>query len=232
MSLMLIVIFGLIETAGAVGALYYLLQKQKVSSTGGGMTVLEDRAKLVASLKEKLETLYGSMVEMPSLIERAKELRAAQESLKAERGRITITQAELETIETRLRELEEIERELEASGIETKEELNILNKKQKDLTARNDALKSQIAASIQQLDQLLGQIEVSAQVQDQIQNMKGELLNTEQKITDLLTQIEMGNEQYFILKQRYDALDIEYAQLYEKFSEAEAMMGGEKKEKE
>ena len=232
MSLMLIVIFGLIETAGAVGALYYLLQKQKVSSTGGAMTVLEDRAKLVASLKEKLETLYGSMVEMPSLIERAKELRAAQESLKAERGRITITQAELETIETRLRELEEIERELEASGIETKEELNILNKKQKDLTARNDALKSQIAASIQQLDQLLGQIEVSAQVQDQIQNMKGELLNTEQKITDLLTQIEMGNEQYFILKQRYDALDIEYAQLYEKFSEAEAMMGGEKKEKE
>ena len=225
MSLMLIVIFGLIETAGAVGALYYLLQKQKVSSTGGAMTVLEDRAKLVASLKEKLETLYGSMVEMPSLIERAKELRAAQESLKAERGRITITQAELETIETRLRELE-------ASGIETKEELNILNKKQKDLTARNDALKSQIAASIQQLDQLLGQIEVSAQVQDQIQNMKGELLNTEQKITDLLTQIEMGNEQYFILKQRYDALDIEYAQLYEKFSEAEAMMGGEKKEKE
>ncbi len=232
MSIVLLLVIGLIEAAAAVGGLFYLLQKQKVASTGGALSVLEDRSKLVTSLKEKLEQLYGSMVELPSLIERAKELRSAQEALKAERGRITITQAELETIETRLRELEEIERELEASGIETKEELNILNKKQKDLTARNEALKAQIASSVQQLDQLLGQIEVSAQVQDQIQSMKGELLNTEMKITDLLTQIEMGNEQYFIMKQRYDALDIEYAQLYEKFSEAEAMMGGDKKEKE
>jgi hypothetical protein len=36
-------------------------------------------------------------------------------------------------------------------------------------------------------------------------------------------QIEAGNEQYFILKQVYDALDIEYAQLYEKFADAGAV---------
>jgi hypothetical protein len=32
-------------------------------------------------------------------------------------------------------------------------------------------------------------------------------------------EIQKGNDQYFILKKRYDALDIEYAQLYEKFAE-------------
>lgn len=230
---MWIIIVGLVEAAVAIGIIFMMVRKLALSSTGGALTVLEEREQLVTSLRARLEELYGSLIELPALADKSKELKVGQEALKAERGRITITQAELETIETRLRELEEIERELEASGIETKEELNILDKKEKELSSRNDALKQQIAASVEQLEQLLGQIEVSAQVQDQIQNMKAELIQTEQKITDLLTEIEQGNEQYFILKQRYDALDIEYAQLYEKFSEAEAMMGGDKsKEKD
>ena len=65
------------------------------------------------------------------------EIVVIQEALRAERGRTTISQAELKTVEGRLRELEEIERELEASGLETKEELNILEKKHKELTQKN-----------------------------------------------------------------------------------------------
>jgi hypothetical protein len=49
--------------------------------------------------------------------------------------------------------------------------------------------------------------------------MKAEIEKAEEQIETLLTQITAGNEQYFILKKRYDALDIEYAQLYEKFAE-------------
>jgi len=40
-------------------------------------------------------------------------------------------------------------------------------------------------------------------------------------LSALLLQVEQGNEQYFQMKKRYDALDIEYAQLYEKFSESD-----------
>ncbi|MBN8549936.1 MAG: hypothetical protein J0M12_11525 [Deltaproteobacteria bacterium] len=234
MGIVLIIILGLIEAGAAIGTLYFLLKKMNAGGGGGGgaLAELEGRLSAVTAIKSKFDDLYGGMVGLGDVAVRVKELKLAQEALKAERGRITITQAELETIETRLRELEEIERELEASGIETKEELNILNKKEKELATRNEQLKAQISASTQQLDQLLGQIELSTQVMEQVQNMKSELLMTEQKMSDLLLQIEQGNEQYFILKQRYDALDIEYAQLYEKFSEAEAMMGGDKKDKE
>ena len=228
MNFVLVLIVGLVEILAAVAAIYFLSKKEQSGSAGGALAELEARLALVQGLKTKLEELYSGMIELPALATKAKDLRSAQEALKAERGRITITQAELETIEARLRELEEIERELEASGIETKEERNILAKKEKELATKNEQLKQQIQASTQQLDQLLGQIELSTQVMEQIQNMKTELLTTEQKIMDLLLQIEQGNEQYFILKQRYDALDIEYAQLYEKFSEAEAMMGGDK----
>ena len=137
------------------------------------------------------------------------------------RGRITITQAELETVEGRLRELEEIERELEASGIETKEEINILEKKQADLASKNQTLQGKISESTQKLEAILGEMEFTAQQQEQIDAMKSQLLQTQEKIDTLLVQCEEGNQQYFILKQRYDALDIEYAQLYEKFAEAE-----------
>ena len=60
--------------------------------------------------------------------------------------------------------------------------------------------------------------ELTAQQQEQIDQMKSQLISTQEKIDTLITQCEEGNQQYFILKKRYDALDIEYAQLYEKFS--------------
>ena len=67
----------------------------------------------------------------------------------------------------------------------------------------------------------MGEIELSTVAQEQMAAMQTELLQTERKVDVLIVQIEEGNEQYFILKKRYDALDIEYAQLYEKFAAVE-----------
>ena len=69
------------------------------------------------------------------------------------------------------------------------------------------------------LDEIISQIELTAQMQEQVARARAELVRTEEQIQTLLTQIQEGNEQYFVLKKRFDALDIEYAQLYEKFSE-------------
>lgn len=187
------------------------------ASLGSLESALQQRETQIARVNE----LYEEMVDLGSLQKLIAEIRTYEESLKAERGRITITQAELETVEGRLRELEEIERELGASGLETQEELNILEKKQSDLRSKNEALKSRIAESLSQIEQIMQELEMSTQMVEQVMAMKTELLQTEEKISTLLIEIEQGNEQYFILKRRYDALDIEYAQLYEKFAEAE-----------
>jgi chromosome segregation ATPase len=222
-----ILIIGLVEAIVLSGALFFLFSK----SAGGSSQVLQQIDGVITERKEILsqfEEIQGQLVNADELRKVGKELMEVLESLKAERGRNTITQAELETVEGRLRELEEIERELEASGIETKEELKILNKKQKDLGAKNDSLKEQIAASLSQIDQLVNDMQMSAELQTQIDMMKTQLVMTQQKIDTLLMNIEQGNEQYFILKNRYDALDIEYAQLFEKFSETEAALSAKK----
>lgn len=220
MDFVIVGAIAVIEALLALGAMYFIVARQAQSVTGA----LDDVVAAVKEredLRDRVRGLLEAMVDPKEIGRKVKEFRTMRETLKTERGRVTITQAELETVEGRLRELEEIERELEACGVETKEELNILEKKEKELSAKNDALKSQISASSQQIDQLLSELQFSAEAQERVQAMKIELLQTQEKIDTLLFEIEQGNDQYFILKKRYDALDIEYAQLFEKFSEAE-----------
>ncbi|MCB0354691.1 MAG: hypothetical protein KDD64_14240 [Bdellovibrionales bacterium] len=221
MTYLIVLIAGLISAGAAAGMLVSVGNPGK-SGAQDVLKVLKKKQKEKSEVQERVQGFLDHMVDAGSVKKVIDDIRALEEALKAERGRITITQAELETVETRLRELEEIERELEASGIETKEELNILKKKEAELASQNSLLKEKIQKSLQELESVLQEIEMSAQAQEQVMAMKQELILTEQKIDLLMLQIEEGNEQYFILKKRYDALDIEYAQLYEKFAEADS----------
>lgn len=214
----LVLLVGLLE---AVGIGFYLFKKSKNLNAGSqaAFGLLSDEVSQKRAIYENLTQLEAEMVDPVELKTAAKSFLIARESLKAERGRVTITQAELETIEVRLRELDEISRELEASMTETKEEIKILQRKEGELSNKNAQLKTQIAESVSKIDAIMSEIEMSSQMQEHITGMKAEVVKAEEQIETLFTQITAGNEQYFILKKRYDALDIEYAQLYEKFSE-------------
>jgi chromosome segregation ATPase len=84
---------------------------------------------------------------------------------------------------------------------------------------KNNSLRGQIADSLAKMDALIEEIELTAQMQNQVAFMKSELLKSEEKIQTMLNQIQDTNEQYFNLKRRYDALDVEYAQLYQQLTE-------------
>lgn len=214
----LVLILGVLEAAAIGGFLFVMTKKL----SGGAVESAANLAEEVATkreLNERIKTLSAELLDIGLLRDKVAELIVSKESLKAERGRVTITQAELETIEVRLRELDEIARELEASMTETKEELKILQRKEKELSNKNEALREQIQSSLSKMDEIISQIELTAQMQEQITRARADLMKTEEQITTLLEQIQAGNEQYFILKKRFDALDIEYAQLYEKFAE-------------
>lgn len=217
----MIIALGIIELLLFCGGLFFVVRGKKSSSDSLVEQIKEEEKKredLYSELKEAEENL----IPFSSLIDKAEAADQAASSLRLERGRVTITQAELETVEARLRELDEIERELAASNIETQEELKILTKKEKDLSNKNTQLKDQLTTSKTELEKILGSIQEQSEVQTKVMKCQQDLLRTETQIDELLLQIQGGNEQYFILKKRYDALDIEYAQLYEKFSEVES----------
>lgn len=218
MSTVILVGVGLLQAALVVGVLCVL---SKRFSKGGAAVygVLQEEVAQKQQLLETASALARELADPDEFKTAAKSFLVVREVLKVERGRAMITQAELETIEFRIRELDEVARELEASMTETKEELAILQRKEEDLAARNDQLKVQIANSVAQMDTLGTQLELSGQMQEQIDRMKSEVMRAEGQIQILLSQIQAGNEQYFNFKQRYDALDIEFAQLHERFTE-------------
>ena len=144
------------------------------------------------------------------------QFKAVEEELRAEKGRLTITEAELEAVDVRLRELEELKRELEMSSIDAIRELELLRAQERDIAGQNEALKNQLKSSLEQLDMLLDMLASSAEAVERLQAAKKELMDAEVKTQYYQEQISLLNHRYVGLKKAYDALDIEYAQLYEK----------------
>jgi len=215
-----VVILGIIGLLVFPGVLYVFASGKK-SSSELLLNKMESETKLRQDLISQAKTVKEELVEFDILKETALQAIDARDAARLERGRVTITQAELETVEARLREIDEIERELEASNVETQEELKILQKKESGLANKNASLKEQLATALSELDKVLKELESNVELTEKISKMKSELTRTEIQIDELLDQIKEGNESYFTVKKRYDALDIEYAQLYEKFAEVE-----------
>lgn len=182
-------------------------------------SALKDELEQKRELWAKIETLQEEMADPEEFNAVTREQELVRDALKAERGRVIITQAELESVEVRLRELDEVTRELEASTLETKEELKILQKKEGELKSKNEELRVQIADSTSKMEVLMSEIEMSVQLEEQVKNMRADLLKSEEQVETLMNEIQKGNEQYFIAKRRYDALDVEYAQLYQQYME-------------
>jgi chromosome segregation ATPase len=224
MYLFLIVLISVVLAAIFVGLLYRVISKG-TGHVRAVITKLNDDLAAREKLQEQVQGIVSQLQPIDQIRIRVRDLTNLRDAVKTEKGRLTITQAELETVESRLRELEEIERELAASGIDAQEEVKILKKKERDLAQKNQTLREQLEASLKQMDSIMGELELSAQMSEQITAMKTHVLQVQEKIDNLLIQIEQCNEQYFTLKKRYDALDIEYAQLYEKFSAAEEAAG-------
>lgn len=141
---------------------------------------------------------------------------ALEERLRSQKGRLTITEAELEAVETRLRELEEIERELESSSIEAGRELEMLRGQEREFTDRNGHLQQMIDATEIAIDLLTTQLAEVPDLANRIKRSKQLLAEAQEKIGWYSTEISNVNRKYMDLKRAYDALDIEYAQLYEK----------------
>jgi chromosome segregation ATPase len=214
----LIATVGLIEAA-LVAFVVFNRAKHSNDDKIKAHELLQDEVQQKKDLWGRVQGFQAEMADERELVQAAQKFREARESLKAERGRATLTRAELEALEVRLRDLEEIGRELEASSTETKEELKILQRKEGELRTRNDALRGQIADSLSKMEAIIAEIEMSAQMQEQVAVMRSELLRAEEKIQNMLNEIQQNNEQYFNLKRRYDALDVEYAQLYQQLTE-------------
>jgi chromosome segregation ATPase len=175
---------------------------------------IDERVKVLTELAD----LSGGLVDKSECDKIQAEVTQEEENLRTEKGRSTITQAELEAVDLRLRELEEIERELESSSLDASRELEMLRSQEREIDARNAHLREQLDSSLIRLDKLLHELASSQGAVRKLTAARDELIETQRKIQFYEQQIATVNRKYMELKRAYDALDIEYAQLYEKHS--------------
>lgn len=215
------ILFALIATAQLVGVVFFiLLRARRINDSNKEIyDNLEDEIRQKKELLQAVEQARSELAPEEEFLLAVRKYQVAQELLREEQGRYIIAQADLDALENRLRELDEAARELEASSTETKEELKIIEKKHSDLKNKNEDLRIQINDSTKKIEKLVVEIELSTQMRERVLRMKSELLKAEERIDSTMLEIDKINDQYFTMKKKYDALDVEFAQLFQQFSE-------------
>ena len=213
----LIIILGLLESIIVSAVVFCILLKKRLMVQGFNAKLKENLSS-IDLVKQKADSLMSQLVPFEELKGKVKELLKANKTLKLEKGRVSLTQAEQDTVDRRLRELEEIERELDASNIEVKKELDILDGKQREIKIKNESLNLKIQENLQEIERMVSEVKMEDNLKDEILEIKNRLVETQIETQKLTEAHNLEKNQYVILKRRFDALDIEYAQLYEKFT--------------
>jgi chromosome segregation ATPase len=217
---MVLVIVDILETALIIAGLWFVFSK-RILAASQALTTLKEQIIERRKLKSEIEERSSKMIGLEVLAFAVTQYRSIEREFDEEKTKVIIAKNEVDLVEKRLRELQEMEREIKASQLDLEQELSALKTKESTLRDKNDKLKTEIADSMKIVEELIWEIELSSQVIEQVKTVKTQLVGTEDKIEKLLIQIEEANRQYGNLKTRYDALDIEYAQLYEKTSALE-----------
>ena len=213
----LVIILGLLESFVIAVIVFFILLKKRLIVQSYNSKLKENLSSIDLAI-QKTESLLDQLAPFDDLKVKVKELLKAKEALKLEKGRVSLAQAEQETIDRRLRELEEIERELDASNIEVKKELDILDGKQREIKSKNESLNLKIQENLQEIERMTKENQMDEDIKASILDVKARLVATQEETQKLTKAHEIEKNQYVILKRRFDALDIEYAQLYEKYT--------------
>jgi chromosome segregation ATPase len=208
-------------SSGAIGYLTFILNKGG-NQSGETNKEIENASRSLQDLLSRLEAAKPRVVAISQVLPLVKELQTLDDELRSKNVKVSIALSELEAVEFRLQELEEIRREVEVSAAEIKDELRALQEREADLRSRREELESMLQASVEKMSTIATELSMSAEMQMQIERMQGELVSTQDQCDKLLVQIQQGNEQCIAMKQRYNALDIEYALLYERFARLES----------
>ncbi len=188
-----------------------------------GIKKNRDNSNQISEVLNKLNNFENTLYDLKSEINALIHMNEAEELVSLikeynsillhEKSKLNISSIEQVSLENRLREFTDIEQELESSSLETRDILKSFNTNW-----------DSIAASCKSLS------EKEAIWKESLQNLgnQTELENVDQLFSDVIKEINLfepifNNSLEVIrnLKTRFDALDIEFAELFERFGELE-----------
>lgn len=211
----------LLALLGALAVFGIIFQSAK--KIGGSQKAdIEKLQKAVSEreiLLDKVRNLSGELVSADEIGEKGRVLNAMRLASESESARFAILQAEIEAVEIRLRELEEIERELEAGTTDAVAELKGIENQLGDIGTKGDLVSGSLEKIQSLMAGLQGELSQAPEIKADAENVMKIVGETNTITENLLTFLKDAANGYHKLKLRYDALDIEYAQLFEKMQQ-------------
>lgn len=201
------------------GLLYWLVSKKLKKTIDRSGLENKNLIKEIETKKELLKRMGVAslgLIQAQGVVALRQQQSLIRDQIASEEQSAVILNTENATLDGRLRELEEAERELEISSFEAAKELAELRSEEDRIAHRNMKMRQELTDSLGKIDTLLSQLQHSREAVDRLSKAKSELVNMEEKIDWYEQEIIEINGRYGALKNAYDALDIEYAQLYEK----------------
>jgi len=141
-----------------------------------------------------------------------------QNSLNLEQSKINISSLELTVLEKRLREFSDLDQEFESSELETQELIKGFTTSLAELSSKLSQLEFQLPVVNEALNELreVSDFEIFF---SGMQSTLGEAILDFKSLTELFSQ---SFDLVRYLKVRFDALDVEFAELYERFGELDS----------
>lgn len=184
------------------------IYKRDPNSTKNEVTILETLKTLEAELNE-VESEIRALIPADDAIEIVTLLEEFENLGKLEKSKLNIANLEVTSLENRLREFTDIEQELENSSIETKEIEKGFRANLNEVIQRVESLKQNTPVFEESVNKLGLAEENEALFIRECLGKFEEFFEYSEKSIDIICS----------LKTRFDALDIEFAELFEKFGE-------------
>ncbi|MBP9837106.1 MAG: hypothetical protein KBC84_00180 [Proteobacteria bacterium] len=210
-------IFILSSILGVVINYFLFIKKSDVIKIS-----LDDHLGEIARLKEEKKSYLVDLANIALGNASKKEIDQLQlqiseleQEVASKKGQIALTEAELESLNTRIKELEEAKMEAEWNHGTAQQEITQLEEDQKSIQTEIESLKKQLQEAIDKLDTLFELLVGVSGSEEALNKAKAELQNAENQLSEYTIEFAKLSKKYIVLKQDYDALDVEYAELYE-----------------
>ena len=168
------------------------------------------------SYLEQIHSIYLRFIEKTTFDLKELSFLDTEKRRKADEATIDEMKEKVEVLKKKITDLNELTAELKASIIESSKEMDMLRTQEKELRNKTSSMKVELDQVMTKLEQLLVDFSSSQEVVQTLNRIKEEILSCQEKIYWYQEKITEINMNYMQLKRVYDALDIEYNQLYEK----------------
>lgn len=195
----------------------------------GGLLI---KKRLAGSQQEQLSTLISEVEQinsdMQALQGQAKDLvskgqeDAAREQLDSTKAALAAEKDNLKDIERRLdssqklvEQKEAIQQDLKSGKAEDEQKMAELLASFEDLSSESVALEQQLANSMKNLDQIMSEVQLTADQRSILQDLSAALTSSGTRLRDLIMEYQQSNERLQALQNQHQDLEGEYTRLVE-----------------